>query len=122
MASCPVIWALGATTDLVVRILGGNPQADKEELRPEELRDLVADHCGLYPEQRLIISGGLEIHERRLRHVLVPRREVFALLAGMRADQVRTAMADSGRSRAPVVAGELDEYTGVVNLRDLMNR
>lgn len=120
LVSRPAIWTLGASTDLVVRLLGGDPRADKEQLSPEELRDLVAGHRGLNAEQRLIISGALEIHERTLREVLRPRREVFTLPDDQPTGQARTALAGSGHSRAPVIAaGELDNVVGVANLRDL---
>lgn len=121
MIARPVVWALGVCTDLVVRVLGGDPRADKEQLSPEELRDLVAGHRGLSAEQRLIISGALEIHERTLREVLVPRREVFTLPDDQPIGEARLALADAGHSRAPVIrAGELDDVLGVANLRELM--
>lgn len=121
MVSRPAIWALGTSTDLVVRVLGGDPRADKEQLSPEELRDLVTGHRGLNAEQRLIISGALEIHERTLREVLVPRREVFTLPDDQPAGRACTALAESGHSRAPVISvGELDNVVGVANLRELM--
>ncbi|RSN67336.1 MULTISPECIES: hemolysin family protein [Actinomadura] len=120
LVSRPAIWALGASTDLVVRTLGGDPRADKEQLSPEELRDLVAGHRGLTAEQRQIISGALEIHERTLREVLRPRREVFTLPDDQPTGRARTALAESGHSRAPVIAaGELDDVVGIANLRDL---
>ncbi|MFC5745771.1 hemolysin family protein [Actinomadura rugatobispora] len=119
--SRPAVWTLGRSTDLVVRVLGGNPRADKEQLTPEELRDLVAGHRGLNAEQRTIISGALEIHERTLREVLVPRREVFTLPADLPGGRAREALAESGHSRAPVVAsGHLDHVVGVANLRELI--
>jgi magnesium and cobalt exporter, CNNM family len=119
--SRPAVWTLGQATDLVVRILGGNPDADKEQVSPEELRDLVVGHRGLNAEQRTIISGALEINERTLREVLVPRRSVFTLPADLSAGESRAALAASGHSRAPVVAARhLDDVVGVVNLRDLV--
>jgi putative hemolysin len=119
--SRPAIWALGKTTDLVVRLLGGNPNAVKEQLSPDELRDLVLTHRGLNPEQRIIITGALEIHERILREVLVPRRAVFTLAADTPIEQARAELAASGHSRAPVSrSGHLDDVVGVANLRDLL--
>lgn len=118
--SRPAVWALGQATDLTVRLLGGDPRAGKQPPTPEELRDMVISHRGLTSEQRTIISSALEIHERPLRAVLVPRRAVFALPADMPAGQARIALAGSGHSRAPVVpAGHFDEVLGVVHLRDL---
>ncbi|TDC45585.1 HlyC/CorC family transporter [Actinomadura sp. KC345] len=118
MVSRPAIWALGASTDVVVRVLGGDPRADKEQLSPEELRDMVSAHRGLNAEQRLIISGALNVQERTLREVLVPRREVFTLSDDQPVGRARTVLADAGHSRCPVIAGgELDDVVGVVHLR-----
>ncbi|MCK2237749.1 MULTISPECIES: hemolysin family protein [unclassified Crossiella] len=118
----PAIWALSRSTNVVVRLFGGNPEAGSEQLSPEELRDLVAGHRGLNAEQRMIITGALEIHERLLRHVLVPRRNVFVVPADATVQEARRMLADSGHSRAPVVrSGHLDDVAGVVHLRELLD-
>ncbi|MFK4041676.1 hemolysin family protein [Nonomuraea wenchangensis] len=119
--SRPVVWALARSTDLAVRLMGGDPDRHREEISPEEIRDLVATHRGFTPEQRLIISGAVEISDRVLREVLVSRREVFTLDAAAPVEPARRLLAASGHSRAPVVGGRgLDEVTGIVNLRDLL--
>ena len=121
-AARPAVWALSKATDLTVRMLGGNPRAAKEPLSPDELKDLIAGHRGLNVEQRTIITGALEIHERLLREVLVPRRAVFTLRADATVAEARKALAASGHSRAPVAkGGRLDDVVGVVHLRDLLD-
>ncbi|WP_079273505.1 hemolysin family protein [Streptomyces sp. TN58] len=118
-ASRPAVWTLSHSTNLLVRLLGGDPRAGKQQPTPEELRDMVISHRGLTPQQRTIISSALEIHERTLRAALVPRRAVFTLSASMPAAQARTELANSGHSRAPVLAaGRFEDVVGVVNLRD----
>ncbi len=120
--SRPAVRALSSSTNLVVRVLGGNPNAESEQLSPEELRELVKSQRNLNPEQREIIFGALEIHERRLREVLVPRRSVFILSDDLDTASARTALASTGHSRAPVVRdGHLDDVVGLVNLRDLLD-
>lgn len=117
----PIVWLLGKATDVVVRVLGGDPHRGREELTFEELRQLITSHGGLTAEQRTIISGALEIHERPLRDVVVPRPAVFRLNGDMPVAQARAELAESGHTRAPVVsAGELDDAVGVVHLRDLL--
>ncbi|MER7367543.1 hemolysin family protein, partial [Nonomuraea wenchangensis] len=103
--SRPVVWALARSTDLTVRLMGGDPDRHREEISPEEIRDLVATHRGFTPEQRLIISGAVEISDRVLREVLVSRREVFTLDAATPVEPARRLLAASGHSRAPVVGG-----------------
>ena len=119
--SRPAVWLLGKATDVVVRLLGGDPNLGQQPPTPEELRDLVAGHRGLTVEQRMIITGALEINERVLREVVVPRRSVLMLEVDMPVEQARTTLADSGHTRAPVVeARNLDDVVGVVHLRDLL--
>lgn len=121
-AARPAVWALSKSTNLVVRVFGGGNESDGEQMSPSELRELVAGQRALNPEQREIIVGALEIHARRLREVLVPRRAVFVLPSDMDIAEARAALAGSGHSRAPVT-GEtgLDDVLGVVHLRDLLD-
>ncbi len=112
----PVVVLLGAATNGVVRIFGGRAEVTREEISPAELRDLVSSHQALDAAQRDIISGALEIHQRILREVLVPRGAVFSLDAALTLDQARAAMAEAGHSRAPVVRRHhLDHVVGVLH-------
>lgn len=120
--SRPVLALLGASTDVIVRLLGGRPDASADELSPEELRDLVTSHESLSPEQREIISGALELHERMLRQVLVPRGTVFCLRGDLTVSEARMLMAEAGHSRAPVTrTNHLDDVEGVVHWASLVS-
>ncbi|WP_431977749.1 hemolysin family protein [Micromonospora haikouensis] len=117
----PAVWALGATSDLVVRLVGLDPKHEPDEIGPDELRDIVAGNHGFTKEQRTIIAGAVEIADRRLRAVLVPRLQVFTLDSGTTAEAARLVLAATGHSRAPVVRhGGLDDAVGVIHLRDLV--
>ncbi|MBB6120596.1 hemolysin family protein [Nocardiopsis algeriensis] len=119
--SRPVVWLLSVSTDLVVRLTGGDPSASREEVGEEELRDMLATQRGMTSEQRTIISGAFEIDDRRLRQVVVPRGEVFTILARTPADEAAHLLAEHGHSRAPVVADDdLDDVVGVVHWSDLV--
>jgi putative hemolysin len=116
----PVIWLLGVSTDLVVRVVGGDPSRRREDVTEEELRDLVASQTGFSPEQRTIISGAFAIGHRTLREILVPRRDVKVLEDDQPASEGVGQLIALGHSRAPVVHGDIDEVVGVVHLRDLV--
>jgi putative hemolysin len=120
--SRPVVWLLGWATNLVVRLAGSDPHAGREEVTTEELREMVAAQRSISPDQRMIISGAFEVAERMLKEILVPRRDVFVLPAGLPAGQGLHRLRDSGHSRAPVVGpAGLDDVTGIVHLRDLID-
>src|SRR3954471_22185643 len=96
--SRPVVWLLGKSTDLVVRLTGGDPHAQREEVTTEEIRDMVAAQQEFSAEQRTIISGAFEIADRILREILVARRDVLTLQQGCSAhDALRQLIAGCGR-------------------------
>ncbi len=120
--SRPAVWLLSFSTDLVVRLAGGDPKAQREEVSTEEIRDMVAAQQDFSAEQRTIISGAFEIADRILREILVPRRDVLTLPVDLPAREALTQLMDSGHSRAPVVGpAGLDDVVGVVHLRDLID-
>lgn len=119
--SRPLVWLLGRSTNLAVRLMGGDPTRQREEITTEEIRDIAATHRGFTSEQRLIIAGAVEIAARVLREVLVPRPAVFTIDAGASLASARGALAAAGHSRAPVVHnGNLDDVVGVVHWSDLV--
>lgn len=120
-ATRPAVWFLSRSTDLVVRLFGGDPTREREAVTEEELREMVAAQVTFSPQQRRIIDGAFEVAERTLHDVLRPRTSVFTLAAEMACRDARRDLADSGHSRAPVCAGgSLDDVIGVVHLRDLL--
>jgi len=117
----PLVWLLSRSTDLLVRLAGGDPNAQREPITEEEVRDMIATQASFPPEQRTILVGALEMTERHLRNVLVPRRDVVALPADVPvAEGVRTLVA-STHVRAPVYRGDLDDVTGIAHLVDLVD-
>src|SRR5215207_9039006 len=105
----PLVWVLSRSTDLLVRLAGGDPSAQREPVTEEEVRDMIATQASFPPEQRTILVGALELTDRHLREVLIPRRDVVALPADVPvAEGVRTLVA-STHGRAPVFRGDLDD-------------
>ncbi len=117
----PIVLLLSWSTNLVVRLLGGDPEQQREDVTEEELRQLVAAQSVLRPDHRSIISGAFEISDRPLREIFVPRRDVATLDASMSAADGLKALAEQGHSRAPVIEGDdLDSVIGVAHMRELI--
>jgi putative hemolysin len=117
--SRPVIWLLSASTNVLVRLLGGDPKVSGESISQEELRDLVAAHESLSSDERRLIDEVFRAGEREVREVMTPRTEVGFLDASMTASRAAKQVADSNWSRFPVAGRDEDDVVGFVHVRDL---
>jgi putative hemolysin len=116
----PVIWLLSRSSDVVVRLLGGDPGSAREAITEEELRDLVAAHESLSKDERKLIDEVFAAGERQLREVMLPRTEVAFLDAGMTLTRAIRTTVDAPHSRYPVYRGTQDDVVGFLHVRDLM--
>jgi putative hemolysin len=116
----PVIWLLSRSTNVVVRLVGGDPEATRESISEEELRGLVSSHEALGRDERRLIDEVFSASDRRLREVLVPRTEVEFLDASTTVAQAWKAVRTGPHSRYPVVRGSHDDVVGFVHIRDLV--
>ena len=117
----PFIAALAVSTNLIVRLLGIDPKAAKEQMSGEELRDLVAAHEDLSIEEREMIDDIFAAGERELREVMMPRTEVSFLDASLSVSKAIRLTSDQPHSRYPVIRGSADEVVGFVHIRDLLD-
>ncbi len=115
----PLIWLLSTSTDAVVRLFGGDPDAQRESISEEELRDIVAGHEQLGREERQLIEDVFEAAERQLHEVMVPRTEVDFLDASTPVFKAVRTATTSPHSRYPVIRGSQDDVIGFIHVRDL---
>lgn len=121
IASRPAVWLLSLATDLVVRILGGEPGVSRDAVDLEEVKDIVMSNRSLSEPHQEVLVGAVEVAERSLREVLVPRPDVVSLPAHLPVETGVETMLETGHSRAPVIEGDdLDHAIGVAHLRDLV--
>ena len=116
----PAVWLLSKSTDLLVRLAGADPGRQREEMTEEEVRDMIVTGGVFRPEQRRLLSEAIEIGERRLSDVLVPRRDVVAIPAEATVQEAIQTLLETTHGRAPVYRGDLDEVLGLVTLQELI--
>jgi putative hemolysin len=117
----PVIWLLSRTTDLVVRLAGGDPSLNREAITEEELRGLVAAHESLSGDERKLIDDVFAAGEHQVREVMLPRTEVDFLEASTTISRASKIAMDAPHSRYPVVGRNSDDVVGFVHIRDLLD-
>ncbi|MDN5804315.1 MAG: hemolysin family protein, partial [Microlunatus sp.] len=117
----PVIWLLGASTNLMVRLLGGDPSAGRQEVTDEEIRAMVSGSSTLGDEERRIVDDVFDAGSRGLREVMLPRTEVEFLPGDMPAYRAVRQVLQAPHSRYPVTGDSADDIIGFVHVRDLLD-
>ena len=117
----PIIWLLSASTNVVVRLVGGDPTAQREQITDAEIRELVSGSETLGAEERQIVEEVFEAGDRQIREVMVPRTEVDFLPASMPAYKAAQVALERPHSRYPVIGDSSDDVIGFVHVRDLFN-
>lgn len=116
----PVIWLLSVSTNFVVRLLGGDPNAASEEMSTEEVREIIEGHQGLRPYSRRILTDVFRAHERNVDRVMRPRTEVQFLSGDQTVAELYDTLRTSSHSRFPVTGRSVDDILGFVHIRDAL--
>jgi magnesium and cobalt exporter, CNNM family len=118
----PVIALLTGVTRAVVRLFG--VQMNQEaSITAEELR-LIVERGGeqgvLEAEEEQMINAVIELGERRVHEVMVPRVAIAGLPVDATFDQAIELVVAAGHSRIPVYEDSIDEIVGILYAKDLL--
>ena len=116
----PVIWLLSVSTNVVVRLVGGDPRMQREQITDAEIRELVSGSETLGAEERRIVEDVFQAGDRQIRELMVPRTEVAFIEAATPAYQAARFALQRPHSRYPVIRDSSDDVVGFVHVRDLL--
>jgi putative hemolysin len=112
-------------TWLTARIVGGlgAGTSRQAQINTEELK-LIVERGGetgvLEAEEEQMISAVIELGERRVHEVMIPRTDMTALPVTAGIDDAIDTFINEGHSRVPVYKKSIDEIVGVLYAKDLL--
>ncbi len=118
----PVVWVFSEFANLVIRRLGSD-QALQPAITEEELEFLieVSEKSGVIEDMKKdMINGVFEFDETKVREIMTPRTDIFALEKSESIDQAVRMIIQSGHSRLPVYDEQIDNVMGIVFAKDLL--
>jgi putative hemolysin len=116
----PAIWLLSLSTNAVVRLLGGDPDAAGEQVSEEELRELVSNHDDLDEQERRILRDVFAATETNLKEVMRPRGDVTFIPGDLPLIAVTERVRELPYSRYPITGDDFDDVIGFLHVRDLL--
>ncbi|HLY15414.1 MAG TPA: hemolysin family protein [Candidatus Limnocylindrales bacterium] len=118
----PIVWFLTRVTSGITRILGVSMSSDAQ-MTAEELK-LIVERGGeqgiLEAEEEQMINAVIELGDRRLHEVMVPRIAIVALPVSATLDEAIDLIVEEGHSRVPVYEESIDGVIGIVYAKDLL--
>ncbi len=132
--------SLGGPIDILARVLGplisvltgvtraitgalGVDVTKKSQITAEELRLIVergGDEGVLEAEEEQMIHAVIELGERRVHEVMVPRIDIVGMEADVDLETAVDRIIDGGHSRLPVWEGSVDQVLGILYAKDLL--
>ncbi|TAM88819.1 MAG: HlyC/CorC family transporter [Jatrophihabitans sp.] len=121
-ATRPVLIAVGALADGIVRLTGVSARGERAgAYTATELGDLVSESAAeglLDREEHRRLQAALRIEATTAADLLTPLGAIVTVGAGVTAREVERLVAETGLSRFPVRAG--DDLTGYIHAKDVL--
>ena len=118
----PIVWLLTRLTSAITKLLGVSMSSDAQ-MTAEELK-LIVERGGeqgiLEAEEEQMINAVIELGDRRLHEVMVPRIAIVALPVTATLDEAIDLIVEEGHSRVPVYEESIDGVIGIVYAKDLL--
>jgi putative hemolysin len=118
----PVIAILTGITRWVTGLLGVQLNSEAS-ITAEELR-LIVERGGeqgvLEAEEEQMINAVIELGDRRVHEVMVPRVSIAGLPVTTTLDEAVDVLVKEGHSRIPVYEDSIDEIVGILYAKDLL--
>jgi putative hemolysin len=119
----PVVWLVSSVSNVLVRALGGRNRPQAGYLSTEELKMLVetgSETGGIEEDEKEMIHGVIELAEKKVHEVMVPRIGIRAVEVNDPLDEVLDVIVRAGHSRLPVYEENLDNILGILYAKDLL--
>lgn len=121
----PVLWIGRMIANLVVLLLGMDPNGKDDEVTEEEIISMVdeAHELGVLQENEAeMIQNIFGFTETMARDIMTHRKNIIALDGNMFLEDAMKIMLKESNSRYPVYEGDIDNIIGVVHLKDAMKQ
>ncbi|MDP7592009.1 MAG: transporter associated domain-containing protein [Litorilituus sp.] len=94
-----------------------------EPKNKDELVDVLADAQDrelINIETRQMIEGVLEVSEKKVRDIMIPRSQMVTIDRNQNLDELLPIILESGHSRFPVINEDIDHVDGILLAKDIL--
>lgn len=117
----PIVWILTASTNVILRLFGIDPNAEEEDVTEEEIRMMVdagSDSGAIDEEEKEMIQNVFEFDNLSAEEICTHRTEIDLLWTEDELCEWEKTIRDSRHSLYPVCGESVDDIIGILNAKD----
>ncbi len=120
----PIVWLLGASSNLVLRLFG-HAAEERQGVTEEELKAVLDEghqQGVVETEERAMIDRLLRLADKPVRAIMTPRTEIAWIDRADPTADIAAQLLEAQHSRVVVCDGSVDNVVGVVRAKVLLDR
>lgn len=98
----------------------GNGENSARDVLEELIEEREVGEVPIDDEERLLLANILELKDRTIHDVMVPRADIISIESESNLSNVIDLITREGHSRMPVFRGALDDAIGMIHIKDVL--
>lgn len=123
VATLPVVKFLNASTNVIVRLFGIDPNQDEEEVTEEEIRmmvDVGEEKGAIQENEKEMINNIFDFDNKTAMDIMTHRTDIVALPIDAGLKEVINVINEEKYTRIPVYEGSIDNIIGILHAKDII--
>lgn len=119
----PIVVITTYIANILIRLLGGRPDAEKPIITEDELKTIVdvSEEEGILElEEREIIKNVVEFGDLFVKDIMVQRIDIVSLSINSSYEDVINIIRAEQLSRIPIYNESIDDIVGILNIKDIL--
>lgn len=119
----PFVKLLTFSTNFIIKLFGGNPNASEENVTEEEIRMMVdlGEEKGVIQEsEKQMIENIFEFDNKGVTEIMTHRKDISGLSIDSDLDEIMAVIASEKFTRFPVYKDTIDNVIGILHVKDLI--
>ncbi len=119
----PIVNALSGSTNFILKLIGSKP-SDDDVVTQEEIKLLIKEGIQdgtIEKEEESIIKRVFRLDAQKVDMIMTPRSDIIWIDLEEDLEEMKRKVVKSKRSIFPIAEGELDDFLGVIQAKDILS-
>jgi len=119
----PFVKLLTFSTNMILRLMGVDPNANEKNVTEEEIRmmvDVGSESGSIEDDEKEMIENIFEFNDKEVSEIMTHRTKIVSLPIDATYDEVMDIATNEKYTRIPVYQDTIDDIIGILHIKDLL--